>query len=102
MLIYANVEKCRLGFCPGLRLHLFRIASGGLIYEPFLHADFLAACQLVQLLPVRYPYKRLFDVLRLFAACMCVLSAAKVKLILGTFTGLIMALNYYIYLNVIF
>ena len=34
----------RLGFCPGLWMHLFRIASGGLICEPFLHADFLAVC----------------------------------------------------------
>ena len=70
MVIYANVDKCRLGFCPGLRLYLFRIASGGLICESFLHAVFLVACQLVQLLPVRYPCKRLFDVLRAFTACM--------------------------------
>ncbi|RGR46620.1 hypothetical protein DWY46_14520 [Blautia obeum] len=42
MFIYVNVDKCRIGFCPGLRLHLFRIASGGLICEPFLHAVFLA------------------------------------------------------------
>lgn len=44
MFIYVNVDKCRLGFCPGFRLHLFWIASGGLVYEPFLHADFLAVC----------------------------------------------------------
>ena len=44
MVIYVNVDNCQLGFCPGLWLHLFRIASGGLICEPFLHADFLAVC----------------------------------------------------------
>ena len=44
MVIYVNVDNCRLGFCPGFRLHLFWIASGGLVYEPFLHADFLAVC----------------------------------------------------------
>lgn len=97
MIIYVNVDNCRIGFCPGLRLHLFRIASGGLICEPFLHAVFLA---------VRPAYAVLAGFVILVSAyltfcnrlyvCMCILSTVYIKLILGTFTGFIMALGYYI------
>lgn len=52
MVIYANVDKCRLGFCPGLRLHLFRIASGSLICKPFYALIFWQSVKFMQLLPV--------------------------------------------------
>lgn len=67
MVIYVNVDNCRLGFRPG------RAAVAG-----------------------AYLCKCLFDALRLFIACMCILSTATAKLILGTFTGFVMALSYYI------
>lgn len=59
-------------------------------------ADFLAVCTDHAAVAGSYPCKRLFDVLRLFIACMCILSTAIVKMILGTFTGFIMASGYYI------
>nr|DAG54962.1 MAG TPA: hypothetical protein [Caudoviricetes sp.] len=59
------MDNSRLGFCPGLRLHLFRIASGGLICKPFYTLIFWQSVQLVQLLPGFYPCKRLFCILRL-------------------------------------
>ena len=96
IVIYVNADKCRLGFCPGLWLYLFRIASGGLICEPFLHADFLAVYPDHATVAGSYPCKCLFDVLRLFIACMCILSTAIAKSILGTFTGFIMISGYYI------
>lgn len=67
MVIYVNVDNCRLGFRPG------RAAVAG-----------------------AYLCKCLFDALRLFIACMCILSTANVKLILGTFTGFIIVSAYYI------
>nr|DAG26148.1 MAG TPA: hypothetical protein [Caudoviricetes sp.] len=52
--------------------------------------------RVVLLLPARYPCERLFGVLQVFTACMCILSTTTAKLILGAFTGFIMALSYYI------
>ena len=72
MVIYVNVGNCWLGFCLG------RAAVAGY-----------------------YPCKLLFDALRLFIACMCILSTATAKLILGTFTGFIMASSYYIVFRLI-
>ena len=95
MVIYVNVDNCRLGFCPGFRLHLFWIASGGLVCEPFLHADFLAVClvyvAVAGFVILASAYLAFYG--RLYAY-MCILSTVNVKLILDTFTGFIMASGY--------
>lgn len=95
MFIYVNVDKCRLGFCTGLWLHLFRIASGGLTCEPFLHADFLAVClvyaAVVGFVILASTYLAFYGCLY---AYMCILSTVNAKLILGTFTGFIMVSGY--------
>lgn len=76
MVIYADVDKCRLGFCPGLKLHLFRIASGGFICVPFCTLFFWQSVQLVQLVPVYCPCGLVIDVLRL-PVCVYVLFMPK-------------------------
>lgn len=68
MFIYVNVDKCRLGFCT-----VYAAVAGFVI----LVSAYLTFCN------------------RLYV-CMCILSTVYIKLILGTFTGFIMALGYYI------
>lgn len=68
MIIYVNVDKCRIGFCT-----VYAAVVGFVI----LTSAYLAF------------YSRLYDY-------MCILSTVIIKLILGTFTGFIMASSYYI------
>ena len=65
-----------------------------LFVNHFYTLIFWQSIQIMQLLPVYYPCKRLFGVLQAFTACVCILSTATVKLILGTFTGFIMTSGY--------
>lgn len=66
MVIYVNVDNCRLGFCT-----VYAAVAGFVI----LASAYLAF------------YSRLY-------AYMCILSTVIIKLILGTFTGFIMASGY--------
>nr|DAM91996.1 MAG TPA: hypothetical protein [Caudoviricetes sp.] len=66
MVIYVNVDNCRLGFCT-----VYAAVAGFVI----LVSTYLAF------------YSRLY-------AYMCILSTVNVKLILDTFTGFIMASGY--------
>lgn len=66
MIIYVNVDKCRIGFCT--------------VYAAVVGFVILASV-----------YLTLYGCLY---ACMCILSTVNVKLILGTFTGFIMASGY--------
>lgn len=68
MVIYVNVDNCRLGFCT--------------VYAGVAGFVILVSVYLTL-------YSRLY-------ACMCILSTATVKLILDMFTGFIMASSYYI------
>lgn len=68
MVIYVNVDNCRLGFCT-----VYAVVAGFAI----LASAYLTFCS------------------RLYAY-MCILSTVNAKLILGTFTGSIMSLSYYI------
>ena len=68
MIIYVNVDKCRIGFCT--------------VYAAVVGFVILASAYLAF-------YSRLY-------AYMCILSTLIIKLILDTFTGFIMASSYYI------
>ena len=68
MVIYVNVDNCRFGFFP-----VYAAVAGFVI----LASVYLTLCGCL-------------------CACMCILSTVNVKLILGTFTGYIMASSYYI------
>jgi len=68
MVIYVNVDKCRIGFCT--------------VYAAVVGFVILASAYLAF-------YSRLH-------AYMCILSTVNAKLILGIFTSFIIALAYYI------
>ena len=73
MIIYVNMDNCRLGFCT--------------VYAAVAGFAILASAYLTL-------YSRLYDY-------MCILSTVIIELILGTFTGFIMASSYYIVIYLI-